>query len=402
MTYIQTTFDITIIGGGLVGMSMAVALADSDREVLLIEQSQTSPLQANILDLRTTGLTTSSQQAFTHSGIWESIESQATQIERLDISEQGNFGGARIDASEFNASPIGYMVPNHHLIEVLSQKVSQQKNLTIMSSSSLVNLEENVEGYSIDIDQNNQTLTIQTALLIGADGANSKVRELLEISVQRKKYHQSAIIANVRPQKSHQNIAYERFTEHGPLAVLPIQDDCCALIWTQADSNVEHYLQMNDQSFLRALQKAFGYRLGMFKEVGQRSAYPLSLTVSEKLTQGNAVLLGNAAQAVHPVAAQGFNLGLRDVQALVQLLKELKFSKQLFSQLLIDYEDQRKPDREHVIRLTDGLTRMFAPQIWPAKVIRGFGVRMIGKLPILQRSVLRKNSGMKHFLGYIE
>ena len=398
----QSTFDVVIIGGGLVGMSLAVALADCDCNVLLIEQNQTSPLQANILDLRTTGLTRSSQQAFIHFGIWSDIESQATPIERLNISEQGNFGGARIDANEFNTSPIGYMVPNHHLIDVLSRKVSEQTNLTIMSSTSLVCLEENAEGYSLMIRRNDHKQTLQASLLVGADGANSKVRDLINISVDRKTYHQSAIITNVRPQKPHLNIAYERFTEHGPLAVLPIQEECCALIWTQPESKVEHYMQMDDQSFLRALQAAFGYRLGTFKEVGKRSAYPLSLAVSEHLVEGNAVLVGNAAQAVHPVAAQGFNLGLRDVQALVQLLKKAAFDKQMYSRLLMDYEIQRTPDRDHVIRLTDGLTRMFAPQIWPAKVLRGFGVRMIGKLPILQRSVLRKNSGMKHFFGQVD
>ena len=402
MTTAGSSFDIAIIGGGLVGMSLATALSDCNCEVLLVEQNSTSLKQANVLDLRTTGLTRSSQQAFMQAGIWEDISSKATPIQRLDISEQGNFGGARIDANEFNASPIGYMVPNHHLIEVLSQRVSTQKNLTIMSSSSLVGLENNSEGYSLIVNQNEQNQVVQASLLVGADGANSKVRELLNIQAEQKKYHQSAIITNVRPQKAHHKVAYERFTEHGPLAVLPIQEECCALIWTQPETNVDHYMQMNDPSFLTALQSAFGYRLGKFVEVGKRSAYPLSLSVSDQLVKGAAVLVGNAAQAVHPVAAQGFNLGLRDVQTLVKLLIDVEFEKQNFAMLLEDYEIKRQPDREHVIRLTDGLMRMFAPQIWPAKVLRGLGVRMIGKLPILQRSVLRRNLGMRHFLGYAE
>ena len=402
MTDSLKTFDIVIVGGGLVGMSMAVALADSDFNILLVEQSQASPVRANILDLRTTGITRSSQQAFRHFGIWEHVVPHATPIQKLVLSEQGNFGGARIDATEFDVSPIGHMVPNHHLIDVLSQQVSKQHNLTIMSSAALVNLDDNAQGYALKIVHNEQTSMIQTSLLIGADGANSKVRELLNISAQKKNYHQTAIITNIRPNKPHKNIAYERFTDHGPLAVLPIQDDYCALIWTQPDKRVDHFMQMNDQSFLQALQSAFGYRLGQIKEVGQRSSYPLSLVVSDQLVKDNAVLVGNAAQAVHPVAAQGFNLGLRDVQALVQILKGNSLSKLGYSQLLNEYENQRMPDRAHVIRLTDGLTRVFAPQIWPVRALRGLGVRMIGKLPILQRSVLRRNTGMKYFLGGIE
>ena len=402
MTDTPSLFDIAIIGGGLVGMSLATALAECDCRVLLVEQNPATVNQADVLDLRTTGLTRSSQQAFMQVGIWNDIALKATSIQRLDISEQGNFGGARIDANEFNASPIGYMVPNHHLIEVLSQRVSKQSNLTIMSSASLIELAEEPEGYSLIVNQHEQNKKLQTSLLVGADGANSKVRELLNIKAEQKKYHQSAIITNVRPQKAHNEIAYERFTEHGPLAVLPIQENCCALIWTQPEEKVDHYMQMDDQSFLQALQSAFGYRLGKFVEVGKRSAYPLSLSVSDQLVKCDAVLIGNAAQAVHPVAAQGFNLGLRDVQALVQLLKEAGFEKRKFTLLLEKYEANRKPDREHVIRLTDGLMRLFAPQMWPAKVLRGLGVRMIGKLPILQRSVLRRNLGMRHFLGYAE
>ena len=392
-----TKFDIVIVGGGLIGMSLAVALANSPCSILLLEQNQAAPLHANVLDLRTTGMTRSSEQMFIYAGVWDAIKTAATPIERLDISEQGNFGSARIDAKQHGVSPIGYMVPNHHLIEKLSEHVARQQNVKILSPAALVSIRSKSGGYDMHVEHNSEVLEFSTELLVGADGGNSKVRTLLGIDAEHKKYQQSAIITNVKAQKAHNNIAYERFTQHGPLAVLPIQDNHCALIWTQAENDVDQYLQMQDQQFLTALQKAFGYRLGKFVKVGKRSAYPLSLTVSNELTRSNAVLIGNAAQTVHPVAAQGFNLGLRDVHTLVRLLSEFKQAH--YAQMLDDYEQKRAPDRKHVIRLTDGLTRMFAPQVWPAKILRSVGVRMISSLPIAQRSVLRRNMGLRHFLS---
>lgn len=392
-------YDVVIVGGGLVGMSLAVALAGAPLSILLLEKNQSAPLHDNVLDLRTTGLTRSSEQVFIKAGIWSQLATEATPIERLDISEQGNFGGARIDAQEHGLSPIGYMMPNHHLIEVLSQKVAEQKNLTVLSPASLEAIQSQDEGYQIQIETNGRHENINCALLVGADGSFSKVRELFDIGAEHKAYDQTAIITNVRSQKAHNNIAYERFTSHGPLAVLPIKDNCCALIWTHPKDKVEQHLSLSDEAFLNALQKAFGYRLGKFLEVGKRSAYPLALNVSEHLTVPHAVLIGNAAQTVHPVAAQGFNLGLRDVQSLVEMLARIDYDPQKFPQMLQDYEEKRQPDRKHVIRLTDGLTRVFMPQIWPAKLLRSVGVRMMSNLPILQRSVLRRNLGLRHFLG---
>ncbi len=400
MSDFESTFNIVIVGGGLVGMSLAVGLAKSPCKVLLLEQNQSAPLHDNVLDLRTTGLTLSSEKMFKQAGVWKRIATDATAIERLDISEQGNFGGARIDANQHGISPIGYMVPNHHLMKVLSDEVAQLSNLTILSPASCDAIEQQSSGYKVNIQHDGESKQIYTELLVGADGSNSKVREILGIGASHKKYQQNAIITNVQTQKPHRNVAYERFTQHGPLAVLPIQGNHCALIWTQPEKQIEKYLGMSDEHFLRLLQKAFGYRLGKFLAVGRRAAYPLSMTLSEELTRDNAVLIGNAAQTVHPVAAQGFNLGLRDVHTLVYMLNKYEFKPALFSTVLHEYALQRAPDRKHVARLTDGLTRLFAPQIWPAKFLRGLGVRMIGSLPLAQRNVLRRNMGTRFMLGF--
>jgi len=392
----EQTFDCVIVGGGLVGMSLASALADSAYKILLLEQNNAAPIHNNVLDLRTTGLTRSSEKVLTQAGLWQAIQPHVTPIERLDISEQGNFGGARIDANEHQLSPIGYMMPNDQLMSILSQHVTEQNNLTVWSPAKLTALNKRERGYQLIVDLDGQQQTVQANLLVGADGARSQVRNLLHIGFDHKDYQQTAIISIVRPKKAHNNIAYERFTAHGPLAVLPVQEQCCALIWTQPTDASQSYLDMDDDNFLRALQKAFGYRLGRFLAVGKRSAYPLSLTVSQALTEADAVLIGNAAQSVHPVAAQGFNLGLRDVQTLVNHLHAADPNQTDMNTLLNDYRCARQKDRDHVIKLTDNLTRLFAPQATPIKALRSMGLRMIANLPVAQRNVLRRNFGLRY------
>ena len=390
-------YDLIIVGGGLIGMSLAVALANTPLQILLLEQHQVAPVNANNLDLRTTGLTRSSERVFASAGIWPSLQAHASAIKRLEISELGAFGCARIDGERHGISPIGYMLPNHELIAALSEKVSQCKNISVQSPAVLHALQQHGDGLVLEVDQDGQVYKYATALLVGADGANSKVRDLLHIDAKRKDYGQSAIITNVLPQLPHNNTAYERFTEVGPLAVLPIQNNHCALIWTHATEFAQEYIDMNDREFLQRLQSEFGFRLGKFLEVGKRVAYPLSLISSDSLCTSNALLLGNAAQSVHPVAAQGLNLGLRDVQTLVELLKKHKFDSAGYAQMLADYEQLRTADRNHVIRLTDGLTRAFAAQSQPLKSLRSCGIRAVGVLPSVQRALLRRNLGMRYF-----
>ncbi len=391
----QQQYDVVIVGGGLIGMSLAAALADSPLSILLLEQHQTAPVHANSLDLRTTGLTRSSEHVYARAGIWQDMRRFATPIHHLEVSELNAFGCARINGADHGISPIGYMMPNHQLIKVLSSKLGVVKNTHIQSPARLVSIHMNSHGAELQIDCGGQLCNVVTSLLVGADGAKSSVRELLGIDATHKDYDQTAIVTNALPQKPHDNTAYERFTEDGPLAILPIQENHCAVIWTHATEGVERYLKMNDQVFIQQLQEAFGYRLGKFLQVGKRVAYPLSLTVSEALCKDSALLLGNAAQSVHPVAAQGLNLGLRDVQVLVQLLQECKYKPASYEQLLMDYERLRSPDRSHVIRLTDGLTRVFAARSGPVKSLRSCGIRALGLLPIVQRGMLRRNLGMR-------
>ena len=392
-------YDVVIVGGGMVGLSLAVALGNESISVLLIEQHSNAPLHANSLDLRTTGLARSSMQFFAELGLGNQLENCATAIERLEISEKGGFGCARIDGHENRVSPIGHMAPNHELIALLSDAVLNNANITTLSPAKLVGLDETANGYDLAIAQADKSLAISTSLLIGADGARSKVRELLNMGVRDKDYQQTAIITNIQCEVAHDNIAFERFTKDGPLAVLPVQDDMCALIWTHKPERAEQLLDLSDAAFIQSLQEAFGFRLGRILAVGKRVSYPLSLTISEEVCCGNAVLVGNAAQSIHPVAAQGFNLGLRDVHTLVHMLREIKFDTSQYSRVLSEYQQHREQDRKHVIRLTDGLTALFAARLWPLKTLRSCGIRFLSSSKLLQRQFLQRNLGTQHLFS---
>ena len=387
-------YDLVIVGGGLTGMALAAALAKSPLSILLLEQNTVAAVAANILDLRTTGLSRSSATIFQQIGLWQKIEPLVTAIEKLDISEQGGYGSARIDAREFEMSPVGYMAPNLDLIKVLSEYVQGLENVCIQAPASLVAIEKNAQGYLLQCSHTEAK--VQARLLVGADGAQSKLRSLLAIDATHKDYRQTAIISNVRPEKLHNNCAYERFTAHGPLAILPIQDQHCALIWTHSSEQAAAHMALDDDAFLQALEQAFGRRLGRLEAVGKRVSYPLSMTTASELYKPAAVLIGNAAQSVHPVAAQGFNLGLRDVQSLVGLLQQNNYQLDQLDQLLKRYADSREADRGHVIKLTDGLTRMFAAQFPAARALRGVGLRLLGAVAPLQRVLLNRNSGMRY------
>ena len=396
----QLEFDIAIVGGGLIGMSLAVALADSPLSIVLLEQSQVAPINNNILDLRTTGLTRSSEQVFARAGIWQAVKENATPIEKLEISEVKSFGCARIDGDEHGITPIGYMVPNHNIISVLSERIRRCRNVTVLSPASLVALQAQGAGHRLQVNHDGNFIGIVATLLVGADGANSKVRELLDIAVTRKDYNQTAIITNIHTQKPHDYTAFERFTVHGPLAVLPITEkNFCALVWTHTAESAQKYIDCNDQQFLDKLQKSFGFRLGKITAVGKRVAYPLLLVVSELVCKQNALLLGNAAQALHPVAAQGFNLGLRDVQTFVHLLEKVEYDSAQYNQVLAEYAEIRQADRDHVIRLTDGLTRIFSTQNFALAGIRSAGIRALGMLPGAQRSLLRRKLGLRYLVS---
>ncbi|NND60235.1 MAG: 2-octaprenyl-6-methoxyphenyl hydroxylase, partial [Gammaproteobacteria bacterium] len=248
------------------------------------------------------------------------------------------------------------------------------------------------ELVTLTVSTGGELRKITARLLVVADGARSATREKLGIAAATTEYGQHALIANVTPQQAHRNVAYERFTPDGPLAFLPMSNGRCSVVWTQKPEASTQVLELDDHAFLGALQAAFGYRLGTLQKTGKRFAYPLSLVQAQRIVSGRAVVIGNAAHGLHPVAGQGFNLGLRDVAALAEVIADSDDPGRRST--LRRYRRWRAADHKRVINFTDGLVRLFGSDLGPVRAARGAGLVAMNLLRGPRALLARQSMGL--------
>jgi len=382
-------YDIIIAGGGMIGSSLALALAPLSLRVAIVEPiARTSAAQPSFDD-RSTALSRSTQRMYEAMGLWDDILAAATPVTRIHISDQGRFGFSHIDAEQQKVEALGYVVINRVLGSVLQTALAEVPNLDILCPAEITAARVASDSAVATVrhaDGNSEQLTCR--LLVAADGARSSVRDMLGITAKHVAYNQRAIVGNVLPEKSPDNCAYERFTKNGPLAMLPVADGRAGFVWTVADRDAERILALYDDSFLAELQDAFGYRLGALSRVGTRASYPLHLSKAMRLTATRAVLVGNAAHGLHPVAAQGFNLGLRDVAALCDCVTDFDLDD---AELLQRYAAWRKEDQSKLLGFTDGLVRLFSSDNRPTRTLRNLGMLGFDLVPGV-RSLFAKHT----------
>jgi 2-octaprenyl-6-methoxyphenol hydroxylase len=382
--------DVAIAGGGMVGLSLAAALAELPLDVVVIEPVAPDADRQPSFDARTTALSSGSRRVLEGIGAWRGIAGQATPIRRIHVSEQGAFGTASLTAAEQGVASLGYTIENRLLGLALRARVTAMPRL-LLCPGSVRDVETGGDAVLLRTDGGE---SIAARLVVAADGAQSAVRSALGIGAGVSDYGQHAIVAHVDTARFHEHTAYERFTPTGPIAVLPIAEGRSAVVWTLAPDDARRVLALGDGAFIAELQRAFGLRLGRFTRVGRRQSYPLALTRSERLTAPRAVILGNAAQALHPVAGQGFNLALRDVAVLAELVADRGSGDPGDAALLACYAAWRAPDREAVIRFTDSLVRGFGLPLAPLKRLRGGGLLLFDLMRPVKHAFARRTMGL--------
>jgi len=385
-------YPVVIIGGGMAGASLALALANAGIESAVFEAFTPESNAQPGFDDRTVALSAASLNILNKLGLERDLFSVAAPIKSIHVSDQGHCGFARIDAKECGVPALGAVIENWQLGKTLNQAIKKRALIDYRAPAKVVSIEQSANEATLRIEIESGTQDVKAGLVVLADGARSPLRQQLHIDAQVNDYEKSAIVCNLTTQIPHQNCAYERFTKDGPLALLPLTHNRMALVWSKPTKQAEAMLELDESTFCHRLEETFGARLGRITKVGVRKTFPLIQLKAETLFRGRCVLIGNAAQSLHPIAGQGFNLGLRDVAELTQVLASVKQScrsdhKALMwqigsHQVLRQYQRTRQADREQTLWVTESLARLFSNQWLPLSVSRNLLLKAMDITPV--------------------
>ncbi len=389
-------FDLIIIGGGLAGASLACALKDTPLKIALIEAHELNTDSQPCYDDRTVALSYGSRCIFDAMELWPVLAPFAEPINSIHISDRGHFGVTRLSREQEAVEALGYVLENRDIGQQLYAVIEKSSNIHLFCPAELNSLQQDGQQVSIDIAIDGKTQALTGKLLVAADGNKSRVLQLLNIGSSRKDYAQSALITNITPGKKHNNVAYERFTETGPLAFLPMTQNRCSVVWTVSPEQADYLYALDESDFTAQLQQRFGFRLGQIKKVGKRQIYPLFLQSATQMAQGRVAIIGNAAHSVHPVAGQGFNLALRDVALLAELIVDKQRRNEDIGSpaMLQQYESLREDDIKRVYGFTDVLVRTFSNAIAPVAHARSLSLLLVDVLPDLKHQLAVQSMGL--------
>ncbi|WP_180089313.1 2-octaprenyl-6-methoxyphenyl hydroxylase [Acinetobacter sp. YH12219] len=398
--------EVIIVGGGMVGLSLALMLAKAKIGVKLLEaikypnydDANLAPYHSSF-DARNSALSRRTVQIYQELGLWDALQEHATPILEVNITEQGSFGKARLKAEQEKVESFGQVIENAWLGRVLLTEVKKQPLIELIDGVQVTSLTQDADFAYIEAQRAEEQLKLQSKIVIAADGRDSFCRKALGVGASEHDYDQVAIVTTVQTSKPHAHVGFERFSPLGPLALLPLPGEYRrSVVWPVPKGTEGEWMgDENDQHFLDALQETYGDRAGKFQKTGKRFSFPLSQVLAEKQAVGRVVLMGNAAHTIHPVAGQGFNLCMRDAYVLRRYLKEQveKNADLGDAAMLLDYEKSRLTDQQRVIKFCDSVVRGFSNQNPILKLIRNTGLVAFDTIPGIKPLVANYAMGLK-------
>ena len=390
-------YDLVIAGGGMVGSTLACALRDADLKIALLESAPLERIRpGEETDLRVSAVNRASQRIFAAVGAWSDMTAwRVSPFRDMRVWDAGGFGQIHFDSATLGEPLLGWIIENRVIQYALLERVRQLPAVELLCPAALETAwPEDTGGWRVRLTDGRE---FTTRLLVGADGAQSKVRELAEIDTRGWSYHQKALVANVRTAEPHQETAWQRFLSTGPLAFLPLHDGRCSIVWSTTPEQADQLLALDEYNFAQALTEAFERRLGEIVQVGPRGAFPLRLQHARAYVKPGLALIGDAAHVVHPLAGQGVNLGLLDAATLAEVLLDgLAAGHEVGAlRVLRRYERWRKSDNLPMLGIMDGFKRLFGNSLPPVRLLRNLGLNLTDAAGPLKNAMARRAMGLE-------
>lgn len=385
-------FDIIIAGGAMTGATLAFALAQRCPElsIAVVEASDVARQYRHPgFDARSIALSYGSVERLKGFDLWQDVASVATPISRVHISDQGHVGSTEIQHDQCGLETLGYVVELADMGRIFYARLADTRSITVFCPDRIERIDRERDQITVKLGSGT---SLTGALLVAADGTHSTCCRLLQHEAEMTDFHQTAVISTVQLTQSHQGQAFERFTADGPVALLPMSQNRMSLVWCVRPETVASLLNLPDDVFLQRLQQAFGWRLGWLAQIGERVAYPLTLSVRKRQVSHRFAIVGNAAQTLHPIAGQGFNLGIRDVASLVDEIHHSHREIGDYS-MLSRYQARRISDRQQTIWFTSSLVHLFSNSWLTTALGRNIGLMMLNSFPLLKRPLLQRVLG---------
>ena len=393
----KADYDLIIAGGGMVGSTLACALSDADLKIALLESAPLERIRpGEETDLRVSAVNRASQRIFAAVGAWSGMTAwRVSPFRDMRVWDAGGFGQIHFDSATLGEPLLGWIIENRVIQYALLERVRQLPAVELLCPAALETAwPEDAGGWRVRLIDGRE---FTTRLLVGADGAQSKVRELAEIDTRGWSYHQKALVANVRAAEPHQETAWQRFLPTGPLAFLPLHDGRCSIVWSTTPEQADQLLALDEYNFAQALTEAFERRLGEIVLVGPRGAFPLRLQHARAYVKPGLALIGDAAHVVHPLAGQGVNLGLLDAATLAEVLLDgLAAGHEVGAlRVLRRYERWRKSDNLPMLGIMDGFKRLFGNSLPPVRLLRNLGLNLTDAAGPLKNAMARRAMGLE-------